>query len=331
VLHVTIDSTQRAPEPKPRAFFAGAMLVWTRQRILWWIFVVNLVFAFAGASLVAQNVGGDSGAALNHSLESARRLVHGFDVSALAELSSLPQQPLRGGSRTFLWPSFFFTVFMIFTTGGVLVSYYDDLTLETAGFFEACGRHFWRFVRLALYFIVAVIPLFFLGSFFGKIYSNIDDSAVSPYPGPAFLCAAMLFILFLLLAIRIWFDMAQVISMAKNDRRMYLMLGRAAKLVWNNFGSLFWLYIRIAVIGWALFAGGLYLWMMVLRPESTGPAFLLAQAMTVVWLGTRLWERASETEWYKQYRVTLYQPVPMPPPPAAPIPVVAEVEDVTPS
>jgi hypothetical protein len=328
MLHATIDSTQRAPDPKPRAFFAGAVLVWTRQRILWWIFAINLVFAFAGASLLAHGIADNSGVALNHSMESARRFVHGLDVSALAELSSLPQSPLRGLGSMYLWPSFFFTVFMIFSTGGILVSYYDDLTLDTAGFFEACGRHFWRFLRLAIYFAIALIPILLLGSFLQKIYGNIDDASAPPYPSVVFLCVATLFVLFVLLAFRIWFDMAQIISMAKNDRRMYLMVGRAAKLVWNNFGSLFWLYIRIGVIGWALFGGGLYLWMMVLRPESTGLAFLLGQAMMVLWLGTRLWQRASETEWYKQYRVSLYQPVPMPPPPPAPIPVA---ETLTPN
>lgn len=328
MLHVTIDSTQRAPGPKPRAFFAGAILVWTRQRILWWVFVVNLVFALAGTSFLARGVAENSAFGLNHSVEAASRLVHGFDLSALAELASLPQQPLRGMSTMFIWPSLFFTVFMIFSTGGILVSYYDDLTLDTAGFFEACGRHFWRYVRLAIYFALAMIPVFFLGSLFGKIYDNIDDASVSPYSGPVFALAAGLLILFLLLSIRIWFDMAQIISMAKNDRRMYLMLGRSAKFVWNNFGSLFWLYTRIAVIGWVLFAAGLWLWMTALRPESIGLAFLLGQAMVIVWLGTRLWQRAGETEWYKQYRVALYQPVPMPSAPRPPMPVV---ETLTPS
>ncbi|HKS67458.1 MAG TPA: hypothetical protein VJR26_09495 [Candidatus Acidoferrales bacterium] len=330
MLDMAIDSTQRAPQPGPRAFLAGAGLVWTRQRILWWIFAVNLVLAFAGASFVAHNVAENSGAALNHSLESARRLVEGFDLSALGELSSLPEQPLRGTRTMFVWPSIFFTLFMIFSTGGILVSYYDDLRLDAAGFFEACGRHFWRFVRLAIYFIIVMIPVVFAGSAVGSLYDNVDDASVSPYSSVAFLAAVTLLFLFVLISIRIWFDMAQIISMAKNDRRMYRMLGRSAKLVWNNFGSLFWLYIRISVVGWVVFAAGLSLWMLVLPPDSTGPAILVGQAMTLFWLGTRLWQHASETEWYKRYRTALYQPVPMPPPPSVP-PPIPDVESLPPS
>jgi hypothetical protein len=313
MLHVAVDSTQKAPKPRPKAFFGGAGLVWRRQLILWGIFVVNFLLAFTAASGVAHNVAEDSGAALNHSVEAVQRLVHGFDVSAIAELGTLPAQPLRGESFIFVWPPIFFAVFMIFMTGGILVSYYEDSRLDTAGFFEACGRHFWPFVRLVIYFAIAMIPILILASICSGIYGRIDDSSVSPYRAPEFGLAAAVVILFLLLAIRLWFDMAQVISMAQNDGRMYRMLGRSARLVWNNFGRLFWLFLRISVIGWVVFGAGLYVWMMVLRPESIGWAVLLGQTMILVWLGTRLWQRAAETEWYKQYELAVYQPATIPP------------------
>jgi NADH:ubiquinone oxidoreductase subunit 6 (subunit J) len=317
ILRLTMDSTAPAPSPKPRAFFAGAMLVWTRQRVLWWIFAVNLVLAFLGTPSVAHFLADDAGVTLNHSLESSRRLVHGFDLAALAELGSLPEAPLRGMGMMFLVPSFLFTLFMLFMTGGLLVSYQDDLRLDAAGFFEACGRHFWRFVRLLIYFAVVMILVGILWSLVGKFYSEIDDAAVSPSSAPVFMGGATILIILLLICVRIWFDMAQVIAVAKDERRMHRALRRSAALVWNNLGSLFWLYVRISVIGCALFGYGLYIWMMKLRPEDTPRAFVLGQVMILLWLGTRLWRRASETEWYKQYRMAHYAPVPMPPPRAA--------------
>jgi hypothetical protein len=307
-----MDSTGPAPTPKPRAFLAGAQLVWTRQRILWWIFAVNLILSFVSVRGVAES----AGAVLDHTLESSRRFVYGFDAFALAELSTLPAKPLRGMSGIVLWPSVFFTLFMVFITGGLLVSYYDDLRLDTAGFFEACGRHFWRYLRLLVYFAIVMIPIGIFASFAQKVYENIDDAAISPYSGPVFACLAAIVILFLLVCVRLWFDMAQVIAMAKDERRMHRVLRRAASLIWNNFASLFWLFLRISVIGCLVFGAGLYVWMMKLRPEATPLAFLLGQAMIVLWLGTRLWQRASETEWYKQYRSSQYAPVPMPPAPS---------------
>lgn len=320
ILHLAIGGTQKAPTPRPKAFFAGAGLVWRHQLILWFIFIVNLLLAFVAASGVAHHVADNSGAALNHSMESAQRFVHGFDVSAIVELSSLPQQPFRGQGAMFVWPPLFFAVFMIFMNGGILVSYYEDSWTDTAGFFEACGRHFWPFLRLMIYFAIVMIPIFILAAVCSRIYGSIDEASVSPYRAPEFALAAAIVILFLLLAVRLWFDMAQVISMVAEDRRMYRMVGHAARLVWNNFGSLFWLYLRINVVGWVVFGAGLYIWMMLLRPESTGWAVFLSQVMILVWLGTRLWQRAAETEWYKQYEVSLHLLAPMPlvTPPAIP-------------
>lgn len=319
MLHLTVDSTGPAPAPKPRAFFAGAFLVWTRQGILWWIFAVNLILGFLGTYSLAQSLGGN---VLNDSLESSRRLVHGFDISALTELATLPDNPVRGMGSLYMIPSFLFTLFMLFMTGGILVAYYDDLRLDTAGLFEACGRHFWRFLRLMIYFLIVLIPVAILVSIVGKVYADINEAAVSPFAAVVFMGAAALLLLFLLMSMRLWFDMAQVISMAKDERKMYRVVGRSASLVWHNFGSLFWLHLRISVVGWILFGAGLYIWMVGLRPENTPAAFGVAQLMVLFWLGARLWQRAAETSWYKQYRTSYHAPVPVPPPAPTEIPKI---------
>ena len=54
---------------------SSAGLVWRHQRLLWWIFAVNLVLAWLGSLPVRATLG----AVLDHSLESAK-LVTGFDV-----------------------------------------------------------------------------------------------------------------------------------------------------------------------------------------------------------------------------------------------------------
>lgn len=313
MLHTNADSTVPAHEPKPRAFAAGFALVWTRQHILWWIFAVNLILAFLGVHSTAHSA---TQGLLNQSLESSRRLYHGFDISAFDELASLPEQPLRGMTSMPVVPSLLFSVFMLFVTGGLLASYYNNLALDTADFFAACGRNFWAFVRLMVYFAIAMIPIAIIGSIAGKIYDRIDERAISPFSAPVFMAMALLVILFLVLCVRLWFDVAQVIAVVNDERTMHLALRRSAVLVWGNFVYLFWLYVRISVIGWAVFFLGLCVWMMVLRPESTGTAFVVGQIMILVWLGTRLWQRASETTWYKQYSASQHAAAPVPPAPA---------------
>lgn len=302
---------------KPKVFFAGAGLVWKRQRVLWWIFAFNLLLAFLGTRVLVQN----GGTVLNHSLESSRQLVHGFDVSALSQLGELPEDPLRGTRSMFFGPSILFTIFMLFMTGGILATYHSDFRLDSGAFFQSCGHHFWRFVRLLIYFAIAMIPIAILGRIMGRIYDRIDDASISPYPAVKFIVGAIAVLLILLLCVRLWFDMAQVIGAVDDETRMHAALRRAAALVARNFWSLFWLYLRISVIGWVAFAFGLYVWMMVLKPESTTTAFVLGQAMIVVCLGTRLWQRASGVEWYRRYQkgTNVWEPVPSPVEPALPM------------
>jgi hypothetical protein len=99
----------------------------------------------------------------------------------------------------------------------------------------------------------------------------------------------------------LWSDMAQVGVVAQNET-MGRMLVYAFHLTFRNFGALFWIYLRISLIGWAFWAAAFWIWVKVVRPEWIGVSFLLGQAVLLVWLGTRLWQRASETIWYQQYR-----------------------------
>jgi hypothetical protein len=129
--------------------------------------------------------------------------------------------------------------------------------------------------------------------------------------------------LLLLIVVRLWFDMAQVISVAEDETRMHRALRRAASLLWHNFGTLFWLYLRISVLAWIFCGLGLHVWMYHLRPQSTTAAFLLAQTIVLFWIGTRLWQRASEVLWYRKFQAagiaeSTSSPAPFPEP--APVP-----------
>lgn len=303
---------------RPKTFSSGAGLVWRWQRILWWIFIVNLVFAvFAVRGLVER-----AAPAMDHSLAS-QRLVDGFDTSALAELMAQPDSPVEAPGPAVFHYSVIFAIFMVFVAGGILATYYYDAKPTTTAFFEACGHHFWRFVRLVIYMLLAFIPMGILIAICQAIHDRIEDKSISPYSSVYFSYAAALVVLLLLIALRLWFDMAQVIAVAEDETRMHRALRRAASLLLHNFGSLFWLYIRISLLAWIFCGLALHFWMYHLRPQATTAAFLLGQAIVLFWIGTRLWQRASEVLWYRNFRaaaVAESASSPAPSPEPAPLP-----------
>jgi hypothetical protein len=228
--------------------------------------------------------------------------VNGFDVSSIITLQQLPESPLEIQSHNIVHFSILFVVFMLFATGGILAAYVLGEKPTTTAFFEACGHHFWRFFRLLIYLVIVLLPIAGLAAATNAMYTHIQDQTISPYPGDHFAEAAAIVILLLLIIVRVWFDMAQVIAVADDEKKMHRALRRAFTLFRRNFFSLLWLYLRVSIIEWLLFALGLHIWMFHLNPQSVVAAFLVSQLMILTWIGTRLWQRASEAIWYRNYQ-----------------------------
>ncbi|HEV2492393.1 MAG TPA: hypothetical protein VG204_04900 [Terriglobia bacterium] len=281
----------------------GAGLVWRRQSVLWWIFAVNLLLALAGTLPMASR----TGAILNNSLESAK-LVHGMDLPALAGLAMDPSHPLSSGMPALGFAVVFF-VFMLFIEGGVLEVYRLDRKLTRAEFFGACGTFFWRFARLVLYSLILLIPIFLAAQFVINRSGKLARDAAPPMAGFWFEAAGLVIVLFLLMAVRLWFDLAQVDAVREDERAMRRGLRRAARAMRGHFWRLFWVFFRISLAGWVFLAAAFWVWVRHVRPESIRASCLLSQAVLLVWLGTRLWQRASETLWYERQ-----SPLPAPAP-----------------
>ena len=115
----------------------GARLLWRRQRVLWWLYGINLLFAVIGTLSMANNVG----AVLNHSL-AAEHLVKGFDLTFFAELAAQPSHPLSAGAPApILLAVGFFWLCLLFE-GGILEAYQRDARLTTSEFFVSCRQRF---------------------------------------------------------------------------------------------------------------------------------------------------------------------------------------------
>jgi hypothetical protein len=305
---------------KRGTFFSAAALVWQWQRLVWWIFAVCLIFGLFSTHEMTER----ASSLLDHSA-AAQRLVNGFDASAIIMLQQLPDSPLEIQGHNIFHFSLLFVVFMLFVTGGILAAYVLDEKPTTTVFFEAAGHHFWRFFRLLIYLAIVLLPIAGLAALTSAMYTRIQEQSISPYPADHFAEAAAVVILLLLIMVRLWFDMAQVIAVVEDEKKMHRALRRAFGLLRRNFFSLFWLYLRVSIIAWALFAFGLYFWMFRLSPQSNVTAFLLSQLMILIWLGTRLWQRASESLWYRNYQANqVSEPAWTPPPAPMYMPAAAE-------
>ena len=272
----------------------GARIVWRRQRVLWWAFAVNLLLALLGTIPTAAALG----KILDRSLASGA-LVDRFDVPTFAELAMSPARPFHVASAA-LFPLMFFA-FMLFFEGGVLTVYRADRKFTTAEFFEACGRFFWRFFRLLILFLIAIVPVLI----FNRVTKSWSDRLAVDSPNALLgfwvQVVTTLIALLLLMAVRLWFDMAQARIVVEDERAVRKALWPALKLTLRRFPWLFGMYFEISLAAWAGLVASFWVWVKWVRPEWVGVTFLLTQGFLLFWLGTRFWQRASEIVWYLRH------------------------------
>jgi hypothetical protein len=277
---------------RTRAASAGFGLMLRRQYILWWIFAVNFVLAALAILPAASSMAGVMG----HSLYS-NRLVTGFDASALIELFMRPH--VHGGGTLALLP-LVFLVFMLLAEGGILLSYRQDRRLGTGEFFGAGGKFFWRFIRLMVCMLVVLVPLFFAWSALSSWSDRLSSNSPNPYAGFQVELGGGIIFLLVFLALRLWFDMAQVRLVATDERSVLRALRWALGATLRSFVSLYWLFLRISVTAWIVMGAIIWIWMNFVPHEHVGISFLLGQLALLFWLAARLWQRAGETVWYER-------------------------------
>jgi hypothetical protein len=300
--------------------------VWHYQRVLWCMFFVNLVLALFGALPGAARMH----QVADHSLR-AQRLVDTFDRGDFSSLSSNPEVGLfssTGGSLCF---AIVFFVFVFFLTGGILEAYRSGRKLTTREFFEACGSYFWRFVRLLILMGLVIAPVLIMAS---SILGRTADwllmsGAAREKLGFWMLVGGLGLASLLLMCIRLWFDMAQVRAVVEEETGMWRNAGRAFKLTFGNFGSLFWMYLRISVLGWLAFVAGLYIWAK-MPPARFAWTILILQLVVLWGFGIRLWQRACEMTWYqRRFLAPAVAPIPKTPTPDSSL-TIAPVPTPTP-
>ncbi len=282
---------------------AGFSLLWRRQTVLWWVFVVNFVCAALGAVPGAVRLA----RTLHHTL-AGRKLSDGFDVGMFVELLRLPDVNIwRYTTSSYLFALVFF-VFMLFVTGGILQTYRLDRRLNTGEFFAASGGFFWRFVRLALLSIVPFVIVAMIFQALNKAADHIGDRAIADQVG-VFL-SLVVFVIFLLLAlwVRLWFDMAQVRAVVQDERGMWRSTWKSWRMTWHSLGRLLWMYFAIALLAWIVTVICLVIWAR-LSPTALPATFVLLEVIVFTQLAARLWQLASAMTWYQTHAEIVPAPI----------------------
>lgn len=289
----------------------GFRRAWHYQRVLWFIFFINLALSHFAAGPIIHKLDGVT----DHSLH-ARRLSNMFDVSSFSALSSNPEVKLFEVAGASISSGIVFFFIVLFLTGGILEAYRSGRTLTAREFFEACGCYFWRWVRLFILMGIVLIPVFMLGSFVSKETGTLLDDAAHEKTGYWFFVAGMGVAGLLAMFARLWFDMAQVRAVVEEETGMWRNAGRAFRVTIDNFFSLFWMYLQISVLGWLVFAAGLYIWTK-MPPARFGWTIFFLEIVVLCGFGVRLWQRACEMIWYqRKFLASLAAPVQIPPAPS---------------
>ncbi|HEY1730193.1 MAG TPA: hypothetical protein VGG15_00495 [Terriglobales bacterium] len=280
---------------------AGFSLLWRRQKLLWWVFIVNLVCGALGTLPAAMQISRSLGNSL-----AGQKLTNGFDLGMLIELMRLPNVRLMHYSTSSYVLAFLFFLFMLFVAGGILESYREGRSLDAGEFFAASGAFFWRCVRLLLLSIVPFIIVSMVYQALSKAADHIGDRAIADQVGIFLGVAAFIIFMLLALWVRLWFDIAQVRAIVLNERGMWRNTWRAWRLTWHALRHLYRVYFCISLVAWVTLAVGLVIWAH-LPPTTTGLTFLLLELIMFAQLMTRLWQLSSAMTWYQRHP----EPVPV--------------------
>jgi hypothetical protein len=181
---------------------------------------------------------------------------------------------------------------------GVLLGYASDHRLPRDEFFRACGRNVWRFVRLFLFF--AIIAGIVAGVLFGGLNALVtaaDKTSNERLPFFTQLVGTVI-ILLLLTIIRIWFDLAQTEVVLRDQPAVRKAIAAGFRRTRRNLGRLVGSYVVIAIVALAILVAGILLWYAIVPPASVLGAFIVGQAMMLLLLAMRFWQRATAVAFY---------------------------------
>ena len=292
----------------------GLRIVNRHKRYILWFWLLNLTLAEFGTAAFRNQ----AHAVLDHSLF-ADKLLHGFDLSVFVELLSRPETgSVAGSTMPAMYFAILFFVASLLLMPGVLEGYTSEGRPSREEFFRACGRNLWRFVRLLLFFAIVAGPitgvLFAIKAGLAKLADKSTNEMTPFYTS----VLTSLVIFFILTAIRIWFDLAQVDVVVRDQSAVRKSVAAGFRYAGRHLFRMLAAYSGITLVGLLVLGTGVWIWHALIRPNSVVGALLVSQVMLILWLWARFWQRAAAAAYYLRESVV---PVPvLAAPEPAPVP-----------
>jgi hypothetical protein len=281
---------------KTSLILASTRILSAGKRYILWFYLLNLAFAWLGAAAFSKSAHG----ILDHSLY-ADRVLHGLDLGVLEEMIERPEFGPRRSSEA---PALIFALLFLLTSllfmPGVLLGYSSDHRISREEFFRACGRNVGRFVRLAVVFALIAGIVTSIGFLLQGAGMNALDSSSQDDRRIALVEWLSLGLMFLFLTvIRIWFDLAQTDVVLRQTAVPKSILW-AFRAMLRNFFPLLGTYLLAAISAAVILLAGIFLWHLVVPPQSVGGAFLVSQVTLLLLLASRFWQRAIAVAFYQR-------------------------------
>lgn len=307
---------------------SGLGMVGRNKRYIFWFWLLNLTLAEFGTSAFRKS----AHAILDHSL-GGERLVHGFDLSVMANLFVRPEfGPMAAMTTPALYFGFLFLLATALFLPGVFQGYASTYRLPREDFFRACGQNLWRFIRLMI--VAGIVMGIATGALFG-LHGVLERKAAEStnellLPEVRFVG---LFVIFLIMTgFRIWFDLAETDVVLSDQRAVRKSIWAGLRHSFRGLGRLLGSYVVATIVAAIILVGGLWMWMKIVPPESVLGAFLVAQLTLLFLLIPRFWQRGVAVSYWQQRMMVPVVPVrPIEPRPIEPQAVaVAVVPDPAP-
>ncbi len=278
-----------------KSFHQGFEITIRKSRLVLYLWLANLVFAFLAVAPFAFLIGSGFGRSF---LE--ERLSKGIDVLWLGDIVLKYQDALAGLSGWILIPVVLYALWALFSSGAILgrIAAKEERT-TLAGFLSDGCRYFFRFFRVFLLSIpVYVVVLGLVYRLIGSLFESWSKNAHTEWG--AFWASNLRLLAFLLLfsLVRMFFDYVKIRLVAEQSRKAFRATVLTFGFLARRFIRAWGLYLLIGVLSLAV--SFLFLFVSRLFAGGLGAILLVfwEQVYMAVRQGFRVWFLSSEYHFY---------------------------------